>query len=42
MRLAYIPAGRFVMGSPPEEKGRQPDEFQHAVLLTRPFRMSVT
>ena len=42
MRLAYIPAGRFDMGSPPEEKGRQPDEFQHAVLLTRPFRISAT
>ena len=42
MRLAYIPAGRFDMGSPPEEKGRQPDEFQHQVTFTRPFRMGVT
>ena len=42
MRLAYVPAGRFDIGSPPEERGRQPDEFQDQVTLTRPFRMGVT
>ncbi len=42
MKLAYIPAGTFYMGSPPDEKGRQDDEFQHRVKLTRPFRIGVT
>jgi formylglycine-generating enzyme required for sulfatase activity len=42
MKLAYIPAGSFEMGSPPDEKGRQADEYQHGVKLTRPFRIGVT
>lgn len=42
MKLAYIPAGVFEMGSGPGEKGRQDDEFQHRVKLTRPFRIGVT
>jgi len=42
MKLAYIPAGCFDMGSPPDEKGRQTDEFQHRVILTRPFYIAVT
>ena len=42
MKLAYIPAGTFEMGSPPEEKGRQDDELQHVVKLTRAFRIGVT
>ena len=42
MKLAYIPAGAFDMGSPPDEKGRQDDEFQHRVKLTHPFRIGVT
>jgi formylglycine-generating enzyme required for sulfatase activity len=42
MKLAYIPAGAFDMGSPPDEKGRQDDEFQHRVKLTSPFRIGVT
>ncbi|UCE99006.1 MAG: formylglycine-generating enzyme family protein [Planctomycetota bacterium] len=42
MKLAYIPAGEFVMGSPIEEDGRQGDELQHRVKLTRPFRIGVT
>ncbi len=42
MKLAYIPAGVFEMGSGPGEKGRQDDEFRHRVKLTRPFRIGVT
>jgi len=33
--LAWIPPGTFVMGSPPEEALRGPDETQHTVALTR-------
>jgi len=35
--LVLIPAGRFRMGSPPEEKDRSKDEMQHWVTITRPF-----
>lgn len=34
-----IPAGSFVMGSPPGEPGRSNDEVQHEVTLTIPFAM---
>jgi uncharacterized protein (TIGR02996 family) len=41
MKLALIPAGRFLMGSPPEEKG-DPDELpRHEVEITRPFFLGV-
>ena len=30
MTLAFIPAGTFLMGSPPEEKMRQEEELQHS------------
>ena len=39
MKLAYIPPGKFLMGSPEEEKGRRADEFQHAVEITKGFHM---
>ena len=42
MKLAYIPAGDFNMGSPPKEKGRQDDELLHKVEITRPFRIGTT
>ena len=42
MKLAYIPAGEFVMGSPIDEGGRQGDEIQHTVKLTRPFWIGAT
>jgi formylglycine-generating enzyme required for sulfatase activity len=36
--LVLIPAGRFKMGSPADEKGRnRADELQHWVVITRPF-----
>ena len=37
--LILIPAGKFVMGSPPTEVGRNNDETQHEVNLTKPFYM---
>jgi uncharacterized protein (TIGR02996 family) len=41
MRLALIPPGSFVMGSPEQEEGRRPDEVQHLVTLTRGFYLGV-
>ena len=37
MRFAMIPAGKFVMGSPKDEKDRFPHEEQHEVAITKPF-----
>jgi formylglycine-generating enzyme required for sulfatase activity len=37
--LVLIPAGKFEMGSPASEKGRNDDEKQHEVTLTKPFYM---
>ena len=37
MKLAYIPAGKFDMGSPRQEAGRQAQEKRHEVVLTRAF-----
>jgi formylglycine-generating enzyme required for sulfatase activity len=37
MELVYIPPGRFVMGSPPGEPGRQDDEVEHEVEISRGF-----
>jgi formylglycine-generating enzyme required for sulfatase activity len=37
MELLHIPAGKFVMGSPPTEKERSKDEWQHEVTLTKDF-----
>ncbi len=42
MRFLYIPAGSFTMGSPESEPGRDEDEIQHRVTLTRPFWMAET
>jgi formylglycine-generating enzyme required for sulfatase activity len=42
MRLAYIPGGSFTMGSEPDERGRQEEEVQHVVKITRSFWMSIT
>ncbi|MGL4551232.1 MAG: SUMF1/EgtB/PvdO family nonheme iron enzyme [Gemmataceae bacterium] len=41
MRLALVPAGRFLMGSPAGEDRRHDDEFQHPVEITRPFWFGV-
>ena len=42
MRMVFVPAGRFRMGTPPGEPHRQDEEFPHRVTLTRPFRMAAT
>jgi formylglycine-generating enzyme required for sulfatase activity len=42
MKLTYIPAGSFMMGSPTREEGRDDDETQLKVTLTQPFLMGVT
>ncbi|MFH1468658.1 MAG: SUMF1/EgtB/PvdO family nonheme iron enzyme [Pseudomonadota bacterium] len=41
-RLRRLPAGTFVLGSPPEERGRDPDETPHDVQFTRPLLMAET
>jgi formylglycine-generating enzyme required for sulfatase activity len=42
MKLAIVPAGRFLMGSPHGEEGHQIDEEpQHEVDITRPFYLGV-
>ena len=42
MELIEIPAGTFTMGSPAGEKGRQANEGQVAVTLTKPFWLGKT
>ena len=42
MKLNLIPAGRFLMGSPENETGRQPNEGpQHEVTISKPFYIGV-
>lgn len=40
MTLVLVPAGRFVMGSPPEEEGRANDERSHRLRITQPFYLA--
>lgn len=42
MQFVRIPAGAFLMGSPPDEPGRDDDEKQHRVVLTRAFYLGIT
>ena len=42
MRFVLIPAGTFLMGSPEDEEGRDDDETQHDVTITKPFYMQTT
>lgn len=37
MRLVYTPPGKFTMGSPESEQGRESQESQHEVELTKGF-----
>ena len=37
LELVLVPAGRFKMGSPTDEKGRDDNETLHWVAITRPF-----
>src|SRR5206468_1464590 len=42
MRLALVPAGSFLMGSPEDEEDRRKDEGpQHEVTITKPFYLGV-
>jgi formylglycine-generating enzyme required for sulfatase activity len=42
MKLNLIPAGKFLMGSPEREQGRQASEGpQHEVTITKPFHIGV-
>jgi len=41
-KMIYVPPGTFLMGSPPNEKGRYDDEEQHQVTLTDGFYIGVT
>gem|GEM_PF-3057879 len=42
MNFKLIPGGTFTMGSPSTEPGRQSDEVQHQVTLTKPFYIQTT
>ena len=39
LEMVLIPAGKFTMGSPANEKGRYDNETQHEITLTKPFYM---
>ncbi|MBN2374716.1 formylglycine-generating enzyme family protein, partial [bacterium] len=41
-KMVYCPPGTFEMGSPKSEKGRDEDETQHKVRLTKGFYIGVT
>jgi formylglycine-generating enzyme required for sulfatase activity/energy-coupling factor transporter ATP-binding protein EcfA2 len=42
MTFVYIKPGSFLMGSPKNERGRDDDEIQHPVKLTKGFYMQTT
>jgi len=42
MKLVLIPKGTFVMGSPESEEGRQMDETQHEVTISKDYYLGVT
>jgi len=41
MKLVWIPAGEFMMGSPMSEPEREPEEVQHRVRISKGFWMGV-
>ena len=42
MKMALLPPGEFIMGSPEDEQGRKEDETpQHKVRITQPFWLGV-
>ena len=42
MTFVYIPPGNFMMGSPKDEPGRNSNEKQHEVVLTKGYYMQTT
>ncbi|CAN2043500.1 Sulphatase-modifying factor domain protein [Candidatus Magnetomoraceae bacterium gMMP-1] len=42
MKFKLIEPGNFIMGSPASEKGRNPDEIPHNVILTNGFYIGLT
>lgn len=42
MRFALVKPGKFMMGSPAQEPGRDDDEAQHEVSVDRPFYVGTT
>lgn len=42
MEFVLIPAGTFIIGSPPDEPYRNKDEVQHQVTISEPFYLQVT
>ena len=42
VRMVKIPAGTFLMGSPPDEPGRYVDETQRLTVISEDFWMSTT
>jgi formylglycine-generating enzyme required for sulfatase activity len=42
IELVRLPAGEFVMGTPENEAGREPQEIAHRVRLTKAFYLGVT
>ena len=42
MTMCWIPAGEFVMGSPKGETGRDDNETQHRVKLSKGFWLAKT
>jgi sulfatase modifying factor 1 len=42
MKLKEIPAGTFLMGSPSDETGREDNEDQHKVTISKAFYMQTT
>lgn len=42
MRFVLVPKGSFIMGSPETEMGRQWNETQHRVIISRPFYIGET
>ena len=41
MKLVLIPKGTFMMGSPPDEKGSDPDERRHEVTISRDYHLGM-
>ncbi len=41
MKVVLIPPGKFIMGSPKDEKGRNKDEEQHEVEITKAFHLGI-